>query len=109
MEKDNTQSLLESILKALASKPDEVDVTKTVDEMGVLFLVKLGEGDAGLIIGRAGRTIQAIRLIMTAIGMKNKARLNVKLDVPERLASTPQIGDGEGRRSKRFNFEDQNY
>ena len=59
--KDEITELLESILKAIVTKPDEVKVTKTVDEMGVLLSVKLGEGDAGLVIGRQGRTIQAIR------------------------------------------------
>ena len=84
MEKDTIKELLESILKAMVTKPDEVKVTKSVDEMGVLFTVQLGEGDAGLVIGRGGKTIQAIRLIMSAIGMKSRARINIKLEVPER-------------------------
>lgn len=84
MPTDTIQELLEAILKALVSKPEEVEVTKTVDEMGVLFTVKLGEGDAGLVIGREGKTIQAIRCIMTVVGAKSRARINIKLDVPER-------------------------
>lgn len=82
--KDEITELLEAILKAIVSKPDEVKVTKTVDEMGVLLSVKLGEGDAGLVIGRQGKTIQAIRVVMAVIGAKNRARINVKLEVPER-------------------------
>ena len=84
MEKDTIKELLESILKALVSKPEEVKVTKTVDEMGVLLAVELGEGDAGLVIGRQGKTIQAIRAVMGSVGAKNRARINIKLEVPER-------------------------
>ncbi len=84
---DELQDLLESIIKSLVSKPEEVKVTRTVDEMGVLLLVKVGEGDAGLAIGRQGKTIQAIRTIMMSAGLRNRAKINVKLDVPERPAS----------------------
>jgi len=90
---DEITELLEAILKAIVSKPDEVKVTKTVDEMGVLLSVKLGEGDAGLAIGRQGKTIQAVRSVMAVVGAKNRARINVKLEVPERGAS-PRSRDG---------------
>lgn len=78
------EELLETIIKEIVSQPEKVEVTKTIDEMGVLIVVKVGEGDAGLTIGREGKTIQAIRTIMAVVGAKNRARLNVKLDVPQR-------------------------
>ncbi len=90
--KDEITELLESILKAIVTKPDEVKVTKTVDEMGVLLSVKLGEGDAGLVIGRQGRTVQAVRSVMAVVGAKNRARINVKLEVPERSSRTEKTG-----------------
>jgi len=83
MDKEGIQELLESILKAMVEKPEDVKVTQTVDDMGVLLSVELGEGDAGLVIGRGGKTINAIRLIINAIGMQNKAKINIKLLVPE--------------------------
>lgn len=81
---DKPKELLESILKLIVDKPKEVEVIKTVDEMGVLLEVKMNQEDAGLVIGRGGRTIQAIRTVIGIIGMKIKARINIKLDVPER-------------------------
>ena len=81
---DKITELLETILKAIVSKPEGVKVTRTTDEMGVLLLVKLGDGDAGMVIGRQGKTIQAIRIMMAAVGAKNRAKLNIKLDVPDR-------------------------
>lgn len=81
MEQD--QSLLESILRAIVNHPDEVQVTRHVDEMGVLLSAKLGEGDAGVVIGKDGRAIKAIRSVMNLVGRRIKARVSVRLDVPD--------------------------
>lgn len=75
--------LLETIIKALVENPDFVRVNRKVDEMGVLLTVNLNEKDAGAVIGKDGSTIQSIRKIMKIVGMKNNARINVKLDVPK--------------------------
>lgn len=81
---ESDTALLEQIIKAFVDEPEKVAVERKVDEMGVLLLVKLDEKDAGLVIGKAGGTIAAIRRIMSVVGMKNNARYNIKLDVPER-------------------------
>ncbi|MCC6405509.1 MAG: KH domain-containing protein [Candidatus Yanofskybacteria bacterium] len=81
MEQD--QNLLESILRAIVNHPDEVQVTRHVDEMGVLLSAKLGEGDAGVVIGKDGRAIKAIRSVMNLVGRRSKARVSVRLDVPD--------------------------
>jgi predicted RNA-binding protein YlqC (UPF0109 family) len=102
MDKEEIQELLESILRAMVTKPEGVKVTKTVDDMGVLLSVELGEGDAGLVIGRGGKTIQAIRLIINAIGMQNRAKINIKLLVPERIreGGFNHFGHGENKENE---------
>lgn len=81
MEQD--QNLLETILKAIVNHPEQVQVTRHVDEMGVLLFAKLGEGDAGVVIGKEGRAIKAIRSVMNLVGRRSKARVSVRLDVPD--------------------------
>ncbi len=81
MEQD--QNLLEMILRSIVSRPEEVQVTRHVDEMGVLLSAKLGEGDAGVVIGKDGRAIKAIRSIMNLVGRRSKARVSVRLEVPD--------------------------
>ena len=76
--------LLELILKEMVKYPDEIKVVRETDEMGVLLNVKMNQDDAGLVIGREGKTIGAIRYIMLAIGMRNRAKISIKLDVPDR-------------------------
>lgn len=79
---ESDAALLEQIIKSFVDEPDKVKVERTVNEMGVLLLVKLDEKDAGLVIGKEGSTIAALRKIMGVIGMKTNARYNIKLDVP---------------------------
>jgi len=81
MEQD--QNLLETILKAIVNHPDEVQVARHVDEMGVLLSVKLGDGDAGIVIGKEGHAIKAIRSVMSLVGRRIRARVSVRLDVPD--------------------------
>lgn len=81
MEQD--QNLLESILKAVVNHPEDVRVARHVDEMGVLLSVKLGEDDAGIVIGKEGHAIKAIRSVMSLVGRRSRARVSVRLDVPD--------------------------
>ncbi|MDD2822798.1 MAG: KH domain-containing protein [Candidatus Daviesbacteria bacterium] len=89
MQESTDATLLEQIIKAFVDEPEKVTVERKVDEMGVLLLVKLDEKDAGLVIGKAGSTIMALRKIMGVIGMKANARYNIKLDVPEKKGARP--------------------
>jgi len=81
MEQD--QNLLETILRAIVNHPEQVEVTRHVDEMGVLLSAKLDEGDAGIVIGKEGRAIKAIRSVMNLVGRRSKARVSVRLNVPD--------------------------
>lgn len=79
------QEFLENILKALVNHPDDVKVERTVDEMGVLLTIKVNPADVGIIIGRKGSTIQAIRTLVKIVGLKNRARINLKVEQPSSL------------------------
>ncbi len=76
------QDFLEYIVKALVDHPDEVKVDRKVDEMGVLLSLKVNPKDMGQIIGRAGSTAKSIRNLVRIIGLKNQARVNLKIEEP---------------------------
>ncbi len=73
---------LESIVKALVTKPEDVRIKRTVDEMGVLMTLDVHPDDMGKIIGRSGNTAKAIRILLRVVGMKNNARINLKINEP---------------------------
>jgi uncharacterized protein len=77
------QQFLESVVKALVDHPDSVRINRTVDEMGVLLTLDVHAEDMGKIIGRSGNTAKAIRTLLRVVGMKNDARVNLKINEPE--------------------------
>jgi predicted RNA-binding protein YlqC (UPF0109 family) len=81
MERD--QQFLEYMVKALVDNPDDVKIIRTVDEMGVLLTLSVNRDDMGKVIGRSGATAKAIRTVLRVVGMKNDARVNLKIEEPE--------------------------
>ncbi len=74
---------LEYVVKALVDNPNDIKIDRTVDEMGVLITLTVNPADMGKIIGRMGNTAKAIRTLLRIIGMKNNARVNLKINEPE--------------------------
>ncbi|NQV88155.1 MAG: KH domain-containing protein [Parcubacteria group bacterium] len=81
MEQD--AQFLEYVVKALVDNPGDVKIKRTVDEMGVLMNLDVNPADMGKIIGRMGNTAKAIRTLLRVVGMKNNARVNLKINEPE--------------------------
>jgi predicted RNA-binding protein YlqC (UPF0109 family) len=77
------QEFLEFTIKSIVDHPDDVKVTRMVDEMGVLLTLKVNPADMGQIIGRQGSTAKAIRTMLRVIGAKHNARVNLKIEEPE--------------------------
>ena len=82
MGEQDTQ-FLEYVVKALVDNPNDVKIQRTVDEMGVLMTLTVNPADMGKIIGRSGNTAKAIRTLLRVVGMKNNARVNLKINEPE--------------------------
>ncbi len=82
-EKFQDQEFLEYVIKALVDSPNAVKVDRKVDEMGVLMTLKIDPADMGKIIGRMGQTAKAIRILLRIVGLKNHARVNLKIEEPE--------------------------
>ncbi len=76
------QQFLEFVIKALVDNPDQVKVTRSVDEMGVLMTLDVAAADMGKIIGRQGNTAKSIRTLLRVVGMKNNSRVNLKINEP---------------------------
>lgn len=73
------QQFVEYIVKTLVNNPENVNVTRTIDEKGVLLELTVDPEDVGRVIGRRGATAQSIRTLLRALGTKNDARYNLKI------------------------------
>lgn len=77
------KDFVEYIVKQIVTDQDAVEVTRTIDEMGVLLTLKVSKEDMGRIIGKNGQTAKAIRVLIRIIGSKNNARVNLKIVEPD--------------------------
>jgi hypothetical protein len=73
------QQFVEFVVKSLVNNPDAVEVTRRIDEKGVLLELTVDPEDLGRVIGKRGATAQSIRTLLRALGTKNDARYNLKI------------------------------
>lgn len=76
-------AFLEFVVQSLVDHPEEVKVERKVDERGVLLTLHVNQNDMGYIVGRGGTTAKAIRTLLRIVGIRNNARVNLKVDEPE--------------------------
>ena len=60
------QAFLEQVVKGLVDHPDAVDITEVEQERSTVYELRLDPTDVGRIIGKSGRTINAIRSLIQA-------------------------------------------
>lgn len=82
MVKEPDKDFLEYVVKALVDNPNDVKIDRRVDEMGVLLSLKVHPDDMGQIVGKGGSTARAIRSLVRIVGLKNHARVNLKIEEP---------------------------
>lgn len=73
------EQFVEYIVKSLVGNPDAVEISRRVDEKGVLLELTVDPEDLGRIIGKRGATAQSLRTLLRALGTKNEARYNLKI------------------------------
>jgi len=95
--KTSDKDFLEYLIKSLVDHPEDVKIDRKVDEMGVLLSLKVNPEDMGQIIGKAGSTARAIRNLVRIVGLKNHARVNLKIEEPEggRAPREKRVSGGE--------------
>lgn len=71
-------AVCEYICKSIVSDPDAVEVEVDGDDGRYELTVTVGDGDTGRVIGRRGRTAQAIRAVVRAAAAKDDAEVDVE-------------------------------
>ena len=74
------RALVEFVVKSVAEDQSQVQV-ESVDRPGgaIALKIKLSEQDAGRVIGKAGRNIEAIRTLVRVASMRERRRVFVDL------------------------------
>ncbi len=67
------KEVLEHILKGIVRNPDQIAVDQTTDENGnTVFEISAAEEDVGQIIGKDGRTIKSVNVLLNALAGSSK-------------------------------------
>lgn len=99
--KQQDQEFVEFIVKGIVNNPNDIKVERKVDEMGVLLTLKVNPEDMGALIGREGSTARAIRTLTRIVGLKNNARVNLKIEEPEGGRARPASRTEEKKEEKK--------
>ncbi len=74
------KELIETMVKALVDKPEEVVVNEIAGEQAVIYEIKVADQDIGKVIGKQGRTANALRVIVKAASSKIGKNANVQIN-----------------------------
>ncbi len=67
------------IAKALVDNPDKVEVNEVSGEKSGVVEVRVSDSDRGKVIGKEGRIIKAIRVLVNAASAKSGKRATVEI------------------------------
>lgn len=76
------KDLLSYIVTNLVTKPDSVSIDERQQEEVVDLILKVDPTDMGLVIGKSGQTIRAIRKLLTVRAIAENVRVNLTLAEP---------------------------
>lgn len=86
------KDLLEYIVKNLVTKPDTVNIDEQNDNGTINLTLSVDPSDMGIIIGKSGQTIRAIRKLLTVRAIAENVRVNLQLNEP-----TSQVSSNENK------------
>lgn len=73
------KELLTYIIQSLVDNPDKVVVEEKETERETVFEVRVADGDMGKVIGRQGRIVRQIRVLMRAVGQRQGKKVSVEI------------------------------
>lgn len=71
---------LSFIIANITGSDECFELTKSVDERGVLLRLRVDKAHLGRVIGKEGSTAKALRNLLGALGMEHNARYNLLID-----------------------------
>ncbi|NDK10092.1 KH domain-containing protein [Candidatus Gracilibacteria bacterium] len=70
---------LHYVVQNIVEHPESIEIEKKVDELGTLLTLQVHPDDMGIIIGKKGSTVNALRSIIRLQGMKLGQKITLKV------------------------------
>jgi len=74
------KELLTTLVRLLVDEPEDVSVEETDINGTIRYQIRVAAADAGRVIGRQGRVIRALRVVMRSVAGSADHRVEVELD-----------------------------
>jgi predicted RNA-binding protein YlqC (UPF0109 family) len=82
------EELLKYILQTITQYPDEISITSSKSSYGqTIFYVSLNQEDKWIVIGKAGKNIQAIRNLLNILAKREGDKVSIKITDDEQSLS----------------------
>ena len=73
------KELVEYIARSLVDDPSQVNVSEIEGEASVILELRVGPEDMGRVIGKGGRTANAIRTLVRVLAAKQGKRVTLEI------------------------------
>ncbi|MFM7200914.1 MAG: KH domain-containing protein [Myxococcota bacterium] len=78
-EQVHVAQVMDLLMRFLVDDPDQVELSRTSGRQTTVLEVKVGKTDHGKIVGRRGRTADAIRNLLKCMGGKSNHRFLLEI------------------------------
>ncbi len=73
------KEFVQNILREICNHPDDIIITELIGKHIVIMEVRCHKDDMGRIIGKNGKTIGAIRTLVSTLGAKQKRKVTLEV------------------------------
>lgn len=70
---------VEYLIKNLVDFPDEVFINEVTGDHTIILQINCNKSDVGKVIGKRGKAIDAIRVLVISIAARNGVRVNLEI------------------------------
>ena len=89
---DDIKNWLHALVVGILDDTSALEILTKEDEMGVLYTITgIAPDERGKIIGRQGKTAEALRTLLRSVGMSKNVRAALRIDIPD--FSQPKEGE----------------
>ncbi len=89
------KEFIEYIVKNLVDNPDKVQISEVGGTHTLIIELSVDKSDTGKIIGKKGKTINAIRTLLMAVASRNNMRVNLEIVEEDKHAEEPEAAPAE--------------
>jgi predicted RNA-binding protein YlqC (UPF0109 family) len=73
------KELVQFLVQQLVNNPDAVEVKETKSDTASVLELRVAKDDLGRVIGKQGRTVKSMRMLLNAVGARTKRKIVLEI------------------------------